>query len=388
MKCAPLRLPISILLAFVLLLPCAALAAEPAPSEWARADVKAADTLKLLPPELKTDYQQPATRAEFACAALWFLAVQYGYNPSDDLDGFLNDYCERRTDRNGDLFLMENYLIPENAVMTWSTLFGNRPDTIRVPFEDTAEHPLRQAIHAAYVFGLVNGRGDGTFGPDDPITRQEAAVMLTRAYQVCGGTLPDGASSFADGADIGDWAMPSVDGMAALGVMEGVGDGLFAPAASYSREQCAVTFLRLYRDAPVGRLQGNLPPLYSYEEQLDRILNPEGFLLLDTTTLEGNTCTVICGRQEGRHGSYWKIYLLYPQGYVTELLHDLPTHPWSGSFAPPTDLALEEEGTVLTFTITMETDGQVEFQTVWPKGVYHYRVDLATGAMESVRTNP
>ena len=56
---------------------------------------------------------------------------------------------------------------------------------------------------------------------------------------------------------------------------------------------------------------------------------------------------------------------------MTELLHALPTHPWSGSFAPPTGLALEEGGTVLTFTITLETDGQVEFQTVWPKGVYH-----------------
>ncbi len=36
----------------------------------------------------------------------------------------------------------------------------------------------------AYYLGLVEGRGDGSFDPDGLITRQEAAVMLTRAYGV------------------------------------------------------------------------------------------------------------------------------------------------------------------------------------------------------------
>ena len=41
-------------------------------------------------------------------------------------------------------------------------------------------------VGAASTYGLINGVGEGRFSPDGTITRQEAAVMVSRAAELCG----------------------------------------------------------------------------------------------------------------------------------------------------------------------------------------------------------
>lgn len=113
-------------------------------------------------------------------------------------------------------------------------------------FTDTSD----SAVLAANALGIVNGYGNGSFGPENSITRQEAAAILARTAQVLG--LPqDGAdiSGFIDLSQIGEWARDSVAVCKALGVMQGTSDTTFDPRSPYTREQCVVTILRLFKIA-------------------------------------------------------------------------------------------------------------------------------------------
>lgn len=93
-----------------------------------------------------------------------------------------------------------------------------------------------EVVNIAATHGLLKGDEKGNFNPDAPISRQDAATILYRAIN------PDGASksaSFVDYDEIGDYAKTAVDYMYAKGIINGVGDGCFAPNALLSRAQCA-----------------------------------------------------------------------------------------------------------------------------------------------------
>lgn len=70
----------------------------------------------------------------------------------------------------------------------------------------------REVVMSAYGFGAVNGMGDGTFAPEKTITRQEAAVLVSRLAKSCGMTVEYSAdaarnvlSQFGDYRSCADW---------------------------------------------------------------------------------------------------------------------------------------------------------------------------------------
>lgn len=93
--------------------------------------------------------------------------------------------------------------------------------------------------------GVVNGVGNNLFAPDAQLTRQQAATMLARLANAMGSPLPEGSVEFADAGEIASWAYTQVGQVFAAGVMNGVGNNTFAPAKSYTREQAILTVLRL-----------------------------------------------------------------------------------------------------------------------------------------------
>ena len=101
-------------------------------------------------------------------------------------------------------------------------------------------------VVTAWRLGIVDGVGNGKFAPDRSITRQEAAAMLTRAAKVLDLTAGGTAAAFADSGDVADWAREPVDFVSRLGVMGGVGNGKFGPTGTYTREQAMLTMLRLF----------------------------------------------------------------------------------------------------------------------------------------------
>lgn len=165
------------------------------PSAWAADDVARAVGSSLVPQSLQSGYTQATTRAEF-CAL---------------------------------------------AVQLYETVMG-REITERASFTDTDDMSVAKMAG----LGVVNGVGGGLFDPDAALTREQAATMLSRLAGVMQKPLTAGSAGFADKGSVADWAIEAVGEVEASGIMNGVGDNLFAPADPYTREQSILTMLRLY----------------------------------------------------------------------------------------------------------------------------------------------
>ncbi|MBQ1501101.1 MAG: S-layer homology domain-containing protein, partial [Firmicutes bacterium] len=88
--------------------------------------------------------------------------------------------------------------------------------------------------------GIVKGYPDGTFRPENEITREELAAMLYRyaAYKQI--ELTDGtAKVFKDADAISDYAKDAVDAMTKAGVINGYPDNTFRPTGSATRAETA-----------------------------------------------------------------------------------------------------------------------------------------------------
>ena len=111
------------------------------------------------------------------------------------------------------------------------------------PFKDVkGDAWYAGAVTAAAGNGLVKGYEDGTFRPDNVITREELAAMLVRAVN-----LPIGEEklAFKDNDKVSTWARKSVAVAAAHGLVKGFEDGTFRPGDAASRAECAVMVYRV-----------------------------------------------------------------------------------------------------------------------------------------------
>lgn len=93
-------------------------------------------------------------------------------------------------------------------------------------------------IAAAVEAGIITGYGD-SFGPTDTMTREQAATIIFRAAEKIALELSGEKAEFTDGADTSDWAADAIAHLAADGVINGMGDGTFAPKATLTRAQLA-----------------------------------------------------------------------------------------------------------------------------------------------------
>lgn len=88
--------------------------------------------------------------------------------------------------------------------------------------------------------GIAKGMSDSKFGPEENITRQDMAVMLMNAAKLAKNMAEtDGNVSFADEAEISDYAKSAVNILTKAGIINGTGDGRFAPRANATRAQAA-----------------------------------------------------------------------------------------------------------------------------------------------------
>ena len=172
-------------------------------SDWAREQVDSAAVKGLMPDCLGDDFTVNITRAEFAAL----------------------------------------------AVELYETMSGEEaPAPGESPFTDTSDPVIIQAN----ALGIVNGKGDGKFAPSDPVTRQEAALMLSRVYTRLGGEIPKvEATTFADNGDVASWAMDAVAFMSGKEIVNGVGNNKFDPQGNASIEQAMVIALRMFGNLDV-----------------------------------------------------------------------------------------------------------------------------------------
>ncbi len=89
--------------------------------------------------------------------------------------------------------------------------------------------------------GIINGMPDGSFAPENPITRQDAAVMIYRAFAI--GPAEE-ISGFDDAGYIADYAEAAVAALSENGIINGRENNMFAPLDNTTRAEAAVIIHR------------------------------------------------------------------------------------------------------------------------------------------------
>lgn len=175
---------------------------EPAVSTWAQTYVDTAETSGFIPAEtLGNDYTESITRAEFAAL----------------------------------------------AVQTYETISGNE---ISYTASDFADCTNNEDVSKAYALGILAGynsaesTSDVRVGPDNLITREQAATMLARLSEKLGKPM-EAADSLPFTDSIADWAYENVAKVYDAGVMAGTSATTFSGSANYTIEQSVVTMVRI-----------------------------------------------------------------------------------------------------------------------------------------------
>ncbi len=175
---------------------------------WARQDIETMVQLKLASGVSPSEFlpERNITRAEFAA----LLCRALGINPAPQLSGQFNDvYADK-----------------------WYFSIVNQAASI----------------------GLLKGYNPTLFGPEDPVTREQMAVMISNALSYRGqnssgdssGTSGD-ISIFSDQGSISSWARNSIAVARQKGIIKGRDGGIFAPLANATRAEASVMILKMYQ---------------------------------------------------------------------------------------------------------------------------------------------
>ncbi|TBL81031.1 cadherin-like beta sandwich domain-containing protein [Paenibacillus thalictri] len=135
--------------------------------------------------------------------------------------------------------------------------FGISANDRGKPFSDVKPDDWFAAnVQAAVKAGLVEGFEDGTFRPNAPITREQMAVMISKALKFAGysGSSPESKAvqgqpiaRFTDASTISGWAKEAVNLSVQAGVINGRTDAIFAPGSNATRAEAVEMLDRMLR---------------------------------------------------------------------------------------------------------------------------------------------
>lgn len=326
-------------------------------SAWAEEDVKTALSLGLTYCPMVQLAKEPIMRYEFAEDAAALVALAYG----SDLKGY------------------EGYRL--------------------LRFLKDGEGDGKYAYET---LGILQGREDGDLDKFGTITRQEAAVMLARAYRLyCSDPLEvQEPLSYADSDAIASWAKDDVALITALGVMKGVEGNRFDPTGSYTVEQCFVTLVRLYRETCQGKTpDGTNPfPLTKREAAIGRTW--VGGEILGYAENE-NVVAIAAGSGNNASMAPSKYYIsvidkdLNGKVYRNLIKCSINTYfgdsGASDNWIEEDSLSVSEDGSQVYYKSILQEDVRPyspdtgHGDVVFPKGVYTVTIDVATGEQTYTR---
>ena len=123
------------------------------------------------------------------------------------------------------------------------------------PFTDLTNDWYKDAVLWAYQTGVVAGTSGTTFAPDQPVTREQIAVILmeymTRVLKLERTWTPADLSTFPDAGSVSDWARDAMADAVGLGLISGASNGgqtLLEPQGSATREQVATILMEFCKN--------------------------------------------------------------------------------------------------------------------------------------------
>ncbi|WP_236013309.1 S-layer homology domain-containing protein [Paenibacillus glycanilyticus] len=115
-------------------------------------------------------------------------------------------------------------------------------------FEDTQTSWARDSIGILAYYGVIGGYPDGTFHPDQKITRAEMVAILSKILILQSNSGE--ANTFID-VTPQHWAKTMIEEAAAAGIIQGKGEKRFAPDDNLTRAEALTVILRVMKQDPV-----------------------------------------------------------------------------------------------------------------------------------------
>jgi hypothetical protein len=107
-------------------------------------------------------------------------------------------------------------------------------------FKDTKGHWAADAIATLKSSGIINGYADGSFKPNQSISKAEIVAMLSKVMNTTSASNP---TKFSDVS--GSWAEDAINGLSDSGIVKGAGDGSFKPNSKATRSESLLMIMRL-----------------------------------------------------------------------------------------------------------------------------------------------
>ena len=141
-------------------------------------------------------------------------------------------------------FKPNNSITRAEFVKIFNKVFGLTTSSGKV-FNDTVNHWAKDAIDIAVTNGVCQGTSGTTFEPNAPITREQAAKMIAN-YKKISDTHHNKINGYNDGSQTASWAINEVEAILEAGYMNGYSDtNTFKPKNNITRAEAVVTLGRV-----------------------------------------------------------------------------------------------------------------------------------------------
>lgn len=148
-----------------------------------------------------------------------------------------------------------------SLVLVLTMVLGSFSFAFAAP-SDVVGTEYEEAVERLGQLGVLTGYTDGTFKPENTITRAEFAAVVVRVKGLeAAAQAAAGATAFKD-VPAGHWAAGYINIASKMGFVKGMGDGTFAPSAPVTYEQAVTMVIRALGYDPAAEARGGYP--YGY----------------------------------------------------------------------------------------------------------------------------
>ncbi len=133
------------------------------------------------------------------------------------------------------------FVAPPNTNTNTDPKPGNNEDENKEPFSDLAEADwAKESILKLYEKGIINGKGNGRFAPNDTVTREEFTAMIVRAFNL----KSQNKAAFSD-VESGAWYEEAVNAAVENKIVNGISESQFGISKELTRQDCAAMCARI-----------------------------------------------------------------------------------------------------------------------------------------------
>lgn len=124
-----------------------------------------------------------------------------------------------------------------------------------------ATAPYAEAVNALHEYGIINGDNKGNFNPNSSVTRAEAAAIICRLLGIEEDAKQASTTSFTD-VPTNHWANGYVAKAAEQGIINGYGNGKFGPSDSVTYAQMIKMLVCAWGMGEQAEMDGGYPNGY------------------------------------------------------------------------------------------------------------------------------